>query len=110
MTTPTGPTVLSPLSLSARPAGGPGPAHVAPGTRPESEQHEPPGDPVCSARRCREHAEWALRWNNPRLHTPERRKTWLACDEHREHLSEFLSLRGFLRDVEPMADVRSATA
>lgn len=110
MTTPTGPTVLSPLPLSVRPADGPGAAHVAPGARPESEQHEPPGDPVCSARRCREHAVWALRWNNPRLHTPERRKTWLACDEHREHLSEFLSLRGFLRDVEPMVDVRDATA
>lgn len=95
MTTPTGPTVLSPLPL---------------GGRPDSELHEPPGDPVCSARRCREHAAWALRWNNPRLHTPERRKTWLACEGHREHLSEFLSLRGFLRDVVPVADVRTATA
>jgi hypothetical protein len=102
MTTPTGPTALSLPGTS--------PALVAPGARPDSELHEPPGDPVCSARRCRDHAEWALRWNNPRLHTPERRKTWLACDAHREHLSEFLSLRGFLRDVEPMADVRVATA
>jgi hypothetical protein len=42
---------------------------------------------------------WVLAWNNPKLHTPERRKTWLACDEHREHLSSFLDVRGFLKDV-----------
>lgn len=66
------------------------------------QQHEPPGDPVCSARRCREHAVWALRWNNPRLHTPERRKTWVACEEHRQHLTEFLELRGFLRSTVPL--------
>lgn len=58
------------------------------------------GEPlVCSARGCRAAGAWALRWNNPRLHTPDRRKTWLACDEHRTSLSDFLSLRGFLREV-----------
>jgi hypothetical protein len=40
-----------------------------------------------------------LRWNNPKLHLPERRKTWLACDDHRERLSEFLDARKFLREV-----------
>ncbi|KNX37203.1 hypothetical protein [Luteipulveratus halotolerans] len=54
---------------------------------------------VCSAKACRRTATRALRWNNPRLHAPERRKVWLACDEHVESLSDFLSLRGFLRDV-----------
>ena len=53
----------------------------------------------CSARGCTEPAGWALRWNNPKLHTPERRKVWLACDEHRVSLSEFLGARGFLREV-----------
>lgn len=61
--------------------------------------------PVCSARACRTTAVWALRWNNPRLHTPERRKTWLACEEHRESLAAFLGLRGFLRDVVPVTDL-----
>ena len=42
-----------------------------------------------------------LRWNNPKLHTPDRRKVWLACDEHRESLSQFLAARGFLKDVVP---------
>jgi hypothetical protein len=46
---------------------------------------------------------WALRWNNPKLHPPERRKTWLACEEHREQLTEFLGRRGLLRETEPIA-------
>jgi hypothetical protein len=57
---------------------------------------------ICSARGCRKPARWALRWNNPKLHDPERRKTWLACDEHREYLGEFLGVRGFLRSVDPL--------
>jgi len=54
----------------------------------------------CSARGCRNPATWALRWNNPKLHPPERRKTWLACDEHRSQLGDFLALRGLLREVD----------
>jgi hypothetical protein len=63
------------------------------------------GDPRCSARGCTAGAVWALRWNNPRLHTPERRKTWLACEEHRESLAAFLGARSFLRDVVPVDEV-----
>jgi hypothetical protein len=59
----------------------------------------PDEKPICSAKDCRAPAMWVLAWNNPKLHTPERRKTWLACDEHREHLSQFLGMRGFLKDV-----------
>ncbi|MFF3485970.1 hypothetical protein ACFYXC_22235 [Streptomyces sp. NPDC002701] len=58
-----------------------------------------PSSPVCSAKGCRADAVWVLAWNNPKLHTPERRKTWLACEEHRDHLSKFLGVRGFLKDV-----------
>ncbi|WP_372593227.1 hypothetical protein [Actinotalea sp.] len=54
---------------------------------------------VCSARGCRAPADWAVRWNNPRLHTPERRKVWLACTDHRPHLEEHLRVRGFWRDT-----------
>ena len=60
--------------------------------------------PVCSAKGCQAPAVWALLWNNPKLHTPDRRKTWLACEEHRATLGEFLGVRGFLRDVVPVAD------
>jgi hypothetical protein len=58
-----------------------------------------PEAPTCSAKGCRLPAVWVLAWNNPKLHTPDRRKTWLACDEHREHLASFLGVRGFLKDV-----------
>jgi hypothetical protein len=54
---------------------------------------------ICSAKGCRAPAVWTLRWNNPKLHDPDRRKTWLACDEHRQSLSAFLSARGFLRET-----------
>ena len=56
--------------------------------------------PTCSAKGCRTPAVWALRWNNPKLHDAERRKTWLACDAHREYLGDFLGARGFLRSVD----------
>jgi hypothetical protein len=42
---------------------------------------------------------WELRWNNPKLHEPERRKVWLACEEHRGSLADFLGARSFLREV-----------
>ena len=56
---------------------------------------------VCSAKGCQAPARWRLLWNNPKLHTPERRKAWLACDEHRQSLGDFLGARGFLKDVVP---------
>ncbi len=56
---------------------------------------------ICSSKGCREPAAWQLLWNNPKLHTVERRKTWLACSEHRTTLGDFLRARGFLREVEP---------
>ena len=63
----------------------------------------PAGSPVvCSAKGCRAAARWVLAWNNPAVHTPDRRKEWVACDTHREHLSDFLARRGFLLDVTPL--------
>lgn len=56
---------------------------------------------ICSAKGCAQPAVWALLWNNPKIHAPERRKTWLACEEHRQSLSDFLQVRGFLRQVGP---------
>ena len=64
-----------------------------------------PDERVCSAKGCRQPALWGLLWNNPRLHTTERRKTWLACDEHREHLETFLGSRSFLREVVPVNEL-----
>lgn len=58
-------------------------------------------EPVCSAKGCRREAVYEIRWNNPKIHPPERRKVWLACSEHRESLADFLDRRGFLREVAP---------
>ncbi|GAA4892792.1 hypothetical protein LX16_1954 [Stackebrandtia albiflava] len=52
-------------------------------------------DRICSARRCRNTATRQLRWRNPAIHTGDRHKTWLACDDHHEFLSDFLTRRGF---------------
>jgi hypothetical protein len=62
-------------------------------------------DQRCSAKGCRAPAAWAVRWRNPKIHGPERRKIWLACDDHREYLSDFLARRGFPCDVVPLADL-----
>ena len=60
--------------------------------------------PVCSAKGCRAPAAWVLAWNNPKLHPPERRKTWTACDEHKQSLGDFLGARGFLRETRSVAE------
>jgi hypothetical protein len=74
---------------------------------PEVGQETPPSHTagvVCSAKGCRAEACWVLAWNNPKLHTPDRRKTWVACDQHRGDLADFLAARSFLREVVPLAD------
>ncbi|XVV14786.1 hypothetical protein ACQP2X_10785 [Actinoplanes sp. CA-131856] len=65
-------------------------------------------EPQCSAKGCRADAAWQLLWNNPKLHAPDYRKTWLACDEHRISLGNFLDLRGFLREVTPFGTASDA--
>ncbi|WP_373873274.1 hypothetical protein [Actinoplanes derwentensis] len=65
--------------------------------------------PQCSAKGCRAAAVWRLHWNNPKIHTPDRRKTWLACDQHRPTLGSFLDARRFLREVVPFASPDDAT-
>jgi hypothetical protein len=57
---------------------------------------------VCSAKGCRAPAEHVLVWNNPKVHTPDREKTWVACDDHRRSLSDHLDVRGFLRRVDAL--------
>ncbi len=56
----------------------------------------------CSAKGCRAAATHVLVWNNPRIHPPEREKTWVACETHRQSLSDHLDVRGFLRRVDPL--------
>ena len=65
-------------------------------------------DHVCSAKGCRATARHAVVWNNPKLHKPERRKVWLACDEHEKSLADFVALRGFLIEVVHVEALTSA--
>lgn len=62
---------------------------------------------VCSAKGCRARPDHAVVWRNPRLHTADRRKIWLACEDHREHLRDFVAVRGFLLDVVPVASLEA---
>lgn len=59
---------------------------------------------MCSAKGCRLPATHAVVWNNPKLHTPDREKVWHACEEHVEHLAQFVQLRGFLLRVDSLAE------
>lgn len=59
----------------------------------------PTQPPLCSARGCRREAVWAIEWRNPRIHGEERRKVWTACEEHLDHLREFLAARSFPLEV-----------
>lgn len=67
-----------------------------------------PDQMVCSAKGCREPAQHAVVWNNPKLHTADRRKVWLACDTHRQSLADFVGLRGFLIEVIPVGELTAA--
>lgn len=81
-----------------------------PGDQPGDEPGDQPRDDpeTCSAKGCRTPADYQLLWNNPKLHTQDRRKVWLACAEHRQGLSDFLAARKFLRDVVPHPPARPA--
>lgn len=62
----------------------------------------------CSRAGCRERASWRLDWRNPRIHTDDRVKTWLACDEHVDYLREFLASRSFPVRVSAFATATDA--
>ena len=58
---------------------------------------------ICSARGCSELAQFEVVWNNPKLHTLDRRKIWLACNDHEVTLRSFLSARGFWKETLPIS-------
>jgi len=59
----------------------------------------------CSRAGCRAEAGWAVHWRNPRIHGPERVKTWRACDQHRDYLYDYLDARGFPVTITPASVV-----
>jgi hypothetical protein len=66
-------------------------------------EQSPLGDPVCSAKGCGKPATTDLTWRNPRIHQGARVKHWLACDDHADHLADFLDRRGFLLQRTPLS-------
>jgi hypothetical protein len=56
----------------------------------------------CSRAGCRDDASWNVNWRNPRIHSEDRVKVWLACDEHRDFLRDYLDTRGFPVSVTPV--------
>ncbi|CAN5560817.1 hypothetical protein BH09ACT4_BH09ACT4_15560 [soil metagenome] len=68
----------------------------------------------CSSAGCAADANWRVNWRNPRIHSADRVKVWLACDAHRDTLRDYLATRGFPVVVssldEPVARVPEGSA
>jgi hypothetical protein len=69
-----------------------------------------PAVATCSRKGCRSEASWQLLWNNPKIHAPERRKTWLACNEHRGWLEDYLQTRGLWKETVALVPVPDSPA
>ena len=69
---------------------------------------EPVVDATCSRAGCRAPASWRIDWRNPRIHAEDRRKTWVACDEHVGYLRDFLAARDFPVRVAPLVPTETA--
>ena len=59
-------------------------------------------DTICSRAGCRTAAAWSVNWRNPRIHSADRVKVWLACDEHADYLRDYLDARDFPVLVTPL--------
>ena len=64
-----------------------------------------PGARECSRAGCRSEAVWAIGWRNPRIHSADRVKVWVACDEHVGFLRDFLEARDFPLSVAPLDEI-----
>jgi hypothetical protein len=64
-----------------------------------------PDEPTCSRAGCDSAATTAVNWRNPKIHTIDRVKVWLACDEHAPFLRDFLETRSFPVLVTPLGVV-----
>ncbi|MFM1797625.1 MAG: hypothetical protein RL733_1406 [Actinomycetota bacterium] len=49
----------------------------------------------CSRANCKNAATHLIDWANPMIHCGDRKKTWAACEEHKEYLIEFVKARNF---------------
>ena len=56
---------------------------------------------VCSRTECNSQVAWFVLWNNPKLHSPDKIKTWGSCNEHLDYFISYLTIRGFFLRKEP---------
>jgi hypothetical protein len=59
-------------------------------------------DSTCSRAGCSQLATNTVNWRNPRIHSLDRVKVWLACDEHTAYLRDYLAARNFPVVVAPL--------
>ena len=59
----------------------------------------------CSRSGCSAAATATVNWRNPKIHTIDRVKVWLACDEHVGYLHDYLEARDFPVVVAPLGTV-----
>ncbi|HEY5321086.1 MAG TPA: hypothetical protein VIJ76_09430 [Galbitalea sp.] len=57
---------------------------------------------TCSRAGCSADATATVNWRNPKIHAPDRVKVWLACDEHKDYLRDYLEARDFPVVVAPL--------
>jgi hypothetical protein len=67
-----------------------------------------PEFPLCSRAGCDSPATSTVNWRNPKIHSVDRVKVWLACDDHVDYLRDFLDARDFPVIVAPLGRVVSA--
>lgn len=68
---------------------------------PAPDESDAAPEPICSRAGCGQPATMQVIWRNPRIHTADRRKIWLACDEHVGYLRDYLAARAFPVAVAP---------
>ncbi|MFT4245013.1 MAG: acetone carboxylase [Micrococcaceae bacterium] len=56
----------------------------------------------CSRAKCTNEAEYVIYWNNPKVHTPDRRKEWTSCEVHKKFFENYLSVRNFYIETLPL--------
>ena len=58
----------------------------------------------CSRAGCSLPATSTVNWRNPRIHSEDRVKVWLACEEHAPYLRDYLATRDFPVLVLPLGE------
>ena len=59
----------------------------------------------CSRAECQAEAIYLIDWANPMIHCGERKKTWAACEEHRDYLVDFVKARNFFIELRPVTPI-----